>query len=70
MMFWSDWKLTLLTLIPMPAKGGSVATLHGPVCLQLLIAEEGLEVLEKLPALATDDVGHFDGRPRHERGRW
>ena len=53
----------------MPAKGGSPAALHGPVCLQLLIAENGLEALQKLSALATDDVGHFDGRPRHERGR-
>ena len=61
---------TVLTLIPMPAKGGSAATLHGPVCLQLLIAENRLEALEELPALAADDVGHFDGRPGHERGRW
>jgi hypothetical protein len=53
----------------MPAKGSTAATLHGPVCLQLLIAENSLEALKKLPALATDDVGHFDGRPRHERGR-
>ena len=59
----------VLTLILMSAKGSSAATLHGPVCLQLLIAENGLEALQKLPALATDDVGHFDGRPRHERGR-
>jgi len=54
----------------MPAKGSSAATLHGSISLQLLIAENGLEALEKLLALATDDVGHFDGRPRHERGRW
>jgi hypothetical protein len=54
----------------MPAKGSSAATLHGPVCLELLIVENSLEALEKLPALATDDVGHFEGRPRHERGRW
>jgi hypothetical protein len=25
--------------------------------------------LHKLPALGTDEIGHFDGRPRHERGR-
>jgi hypothetical protein len=61
---------TVLTRIPMPAKGSSTATLHGPVCLQLLIAENGLEAFEKLAALTTDDVGHFDGRLRHERGRW
>jgi hypothetical protein len=53
----------------MPAKGSSAAPLHGPVCLQLLIAENSLETFQKLLALATDDVGHFDGRPRHERGR-
>jgi hypothetical protein len=53
----------------MPAKGDSAATFDGPVCLQLLIVQNGLEALKKLPALATDDVGHFDGRPRHERGR-
>jgi hypothetical protein len=54
----------------MPAKGSSAATLHGPVCLQLLIVENSLEALEKLLALATDDIGHLEGRPRHERGRW
>jgi hypothetical protein len=32
-----------------------------------LIVENSLEALEKLPALATDDVGHFDGRPHHGR---
>ena len=62
--------LATFTLILMPAEGSSAAALHGPISLQLLIAESGLEALEKLPALATDDVGHFDGRPRHERGRW
>ena len=35
----------------MPAKGSSAAALHGPKCLQLLIAESGLEVLQKLVAL-------------------
>jgi hypothetical protein len=59
----------VLTRIPMPAKGSSAATLHGPVCLKLLIVENSLEALQKLLALATDDVGHFEGRPRHERGR-
>jgi hypothetical protein len=53
----------------MPAKGGSSATFHGPISLKLLIAENSLEAFQKLLALATDDVGHFDGRPRHERGR-
>src|ERR1700730_4601313 len=60
----------VLTLIPMPAKGSSAATLHGPICLQLLIVENSLEAFQKLLALATDDVGHLEGRPRHERGRW
>src|SRR6185503_19475192 len=58
------------TLILMPAKGSSTAALDGPVCLQLLIVHNSLEALEKLPAPATDDVGHLDGRPRHKRGRW
>src|ERR1700733_5709615 len=51
----------------MPAKDSSAATLHGPICLQLLIVENSLEALQKLPALATDDVGHLEGRPRHGR---
>jgi len=41
--------------------------LHGPICLQLLIADNRLEALEKLLALATDDIGHFDGRAGHGR---
>jgi hypothetical protein len=47
----------------MPAEGSSTATQHSPKCLQLLIAENGLEAFQKLSALGTDDVGHFDGRP-------
>ncbi len=43
----------------MPAKGNSTATLHGSVGLQLLIVENSLEALQKLLALATDDVSHF-----------
>src|ERR1035437_6093721 len=58
---------TILTLILMSAESCSAATLDRPVCLQLLIAENGLEAFQKLPALATDDVGHFEGRPRHGR---
>ena len=53
----------------MPAKGSSPAALHGSECLQLLVVENGLEALQKLPALATDDVGHLEGRAGHERGR-
>ena len=37
----------VLTLILMSAKGSSAATLHGPICLQLLIAENGLEALRE-----------------------
>jgi hypothetical protein len=51
----------------MSAKSSGAATFDRSVRLQLLIAENGLEALEKLPALATDDVGHFEGRPRHGR---
>jgi len=51
----------------MPAKGSSAAALHSPTCLQLLVVENSLEALEKLPALAAEDVGHLEDRPRHER---
>ena len=58
------------TLVLMSAQSSSTAALHSPVCLQLLIADAGLVVFEILPALGADDVGHFDGRPRHgRRGR-
>jgi hypothetical protein len=50
------------------AQSGSAAPLHGSARLELLIAENGLEALEKLPALASDDIGHLDGRSHHERG--
>ena len=51
-----------LTRIPMPAKGSSAATFDGPISLQPLIAENGLKRWRNCSALATDDVGHFDGR--------
>src|SRR5664279_2512328 len=60
--------LAVLTLILVSAEGRSAAALHSPICLQLLIAENGLEALQKLPALATDDVSHFEGWPVHRRG--
>jgi hypothetical protein len=48
----------------MPAKGSSAAALHGPICLQLLIVENGLEALQKLLAFATSKgrVGDDTGR--------
>jgi hypothetical protein len=61
--------LAVDTLILMSAESRGTAALHSPVCLQLLIADTGLGEFEILPALCTDDVGHFDGRARHERGR-
>jgi len=61
---------TVLTLVLMSAQSSGAAALDRPVCLQLLIAENGLEALEKLPSLATDDVGQFECRPRHGRGLW
>ena len=58
------------TLVLMSAESRGAAAIHGAVCLQLLIADTGLVVFEILPALRADDVGHFDGRPRHgRRGR-
>src|SRR5208283_663378 len=59
--------LTAFTLILVAAKSSSAAALHSPACLQLLIAENGLEALDKLPALAAEDIGNFKGRPRHRR---
>ena len=57
------------TLILMSAQSSGTAALHSPIGLQLLIAED-CELFEILAALATDDIGHFDGRPRHgRRGR-
>jgi hypothetical protein len=56
--------LAVDTRVLVPAKGRGTAALHSPTSLQLLIAENGLEALEKLAALAAEDVGHFEGRPR------
>src|ERR1017187_7606616 len=58
------WQLTHLSLCPPRA---AVRQRSTPICLQLLIADTGLVVFEILPPLCADDVGHFDGRPRHGR---
>ena len=49
----------------MSAQGSGTATQHSPICLQLLIAENGLEAFQKLPAAGAEDVGHFNGRSGH-----
>lgn len=58
--------LAVDTLVLMPAQSRGTATQHSPKCLQLLKAEDGLEALQKVSALGTDDVGHLDGRLAHE----
>ena len=40
------------TLVLMSAECGGAAALDSPICLQLLIADTGLEAFQKLPALA------------------
>jgi hypothetical protein len=50
----------------MSAESRGTATQHSPKSLQRLIADNGLEAFQKLPAFGTDDVGHFDGRLAHE----
>jgi hypothetical protein len=57
--------LAVGTLVLVSAQSCGTAALHGPIYLQLLIADSGLEAFQKLPSLRTDDVGHFDGRSRH-----
>jgi hypothetical protein len=58
--------LAVDTLVFMSAESRGTATQHSPKSLQRLIADNGLEAFQKLPAFGTDDVGHFDGRLAHE----
>jgi hypothetical protein len=46
---------TALTLIPVPAESSRPATLHCPVCLQMLITEARPIAFQKLSALAMSD---------------
>ena len=54
---------TALTLIPVPAESSRPATLHCPVCLQMLITEAGPIAFQKLSALAMSDVRNFQQWP-------
>jgi hypothetical protein len=54
---------TVITLIPVPAKSSSPATLYRSVCLQLLIAETGVIAFQKLSALAMSDMRNFQQWP-------
>jgi hypothetical protein len=47
--------LAVDTLVLVPAQSRGAAALHSPTSLQLLIAENGLEALEKLPAVNRAD---------------
>ena len=61
----AQWQEENHRLVPAESRG--TATLDSSECLRQLIAETGLEAFQKLLALYANNIGHFDGRPRHAR---
>jgi len=49
------------------AERGGTAALDGPHHLVLRPGEAGMAALDKTPAPGTQDVGHFQNRPAHDR---